>query len=72
MSTMCNLNTGKSCRIPDTDLPDDILRQSVAKLPNGEYCTQICRKCGVYHVERNGDYKNAKVVSQCRSCFIPE
>lgn len=59
------------CKVPNTDLPDDQLRQSIVVLSNGKYATMICRGCGIYHVDPDGNYKTAKIVSTCKACFEP-
>jgi len=54
-------------KIYGTETDEEIL-SIVGKLPNGSYCTKVCRGCGMFFCNENGDIRTAKVVDVCRRC----
>ena len=71
MNTMIELGKG-TCKVANTDLCDDDLREAVTSHPNGNYAAMICRGCGIYYVDPSGNHKSAKIVAQCKGCFNPQ
>ncbi len=39
---------------------------------NGEYVSKICRKCGMYWANEDGDWRFAKIVDSCKECNSEE
>jgi len=48
---------------------DDIKNLVKKKYPNGEYCFTICKNCGMYYHDFNGDTNNASIVDKCNHCL---
>lgn len=57
--------------IPAIDLlkTDDEIRSAVKPMMNGGYCTKICKKCGNYYTDPDGNTNTAEIIQQCISCF---
>ena len=39
---------------------------------NGSYATHICRKCGMYWVDEDGDCETAIIQDGCKKCSLPD
>ena len=44
------------------------IRQAAMLMPNGEYVTKICKRCGAYKVDPYGDTNKAKIMDECNEC----
>ena len=51
---------------------DDEIRLSASKCSNGEYANTICKGCGAISYSPNGDYRLAKLLTECEHCMIKE
>ncbi len=49
---------------------DDEIREAAKTCANGSYATTICKKCGSIFTTMISDIKTAKIVNECRSCFV--
>ena len=48
---------------------DGELRQLAKQHPfNGEYTTEICRRCGLFRANLDGHWETAKIVDVCGQC----
>ena len=52
------------------DMTDKEVKDITRKETNGDYCTQVCKGCGMYHTDPEGNLNIAHVVSTCKECFI--
>lgn len=50
-------------------MKDAAIRQAVKECPNGEYAFKICRQCGAYWVQPNGNTDTAYMVDACSVCL---
>jgi len=53
----------------DISMPDHEVRDRTKQMPNGDYATKICKKCGSYWQQPDGDWKTAEIVTICKECF---
>jgi hypothetical protein len=51
-------------------MTDQEIRETARKSPNGEYATEICKGCGSYKVDPEGNLTKAKIVGTCRECVV--
>lgn len=51
------------------NMTDDELKAWVRPQGNGAYTTQICRYCGSYYFDYDGDIDTAEIVDICKKCF---
>lgn len=67
------MTDSRFCHIPHTKgMSDTELKAAVKDLFNGEYAKIICRGCGLYLTNEDGNHTTAKIVSKCKSCFDPK
>lgn len=45
------------------------LKEKIKKEINGEYATEICKKCGSFICSLEGNIENAKIIKRCENCF---
>ena len=46
---------------------------SNSTMTNAGYTTKVCRTCGSWNMDENGNAKTAEIVEVCRTCIkIPE
>ncbi len=58
------------CQVAVTaGMDDEMLRVTVEAHPvNGSYAVKICRKCGRFRFDEEGNAKTAKIVGECKGC----
>jgi len=54
--------------VPDNATDKQVL-ELVRQMPNGGYCVEICRGCGMYYTHPEADTKKAIVIDMCKLCF---
>ncbi len=65
------MQDGTIIRVPQKvlkNLTDLEIRNWVkSNLPNGEYCTKICKRCGLYMTSLNGRVAQATLYEDCNA-----
>lgn len=56
--------------VEDNPNDDELRRRARASGTNGEYVTQICKRCGMLNFSQMGDVRNAKIVVECSHCRV--
>ena len=50
-------------------MTDNEIREMVAEHPsNGEYATDVCRECGNFYSNLDGNALTAKIHEECKKC----
>ena len=62
----------KYVKLTDLSGSDQDLRDRIQTYANGHYVIQICKGCGVYLSDPDGNTDTAVIVDQCRMCFEPQ
>ena len=63
-----NLNPKKIQNLTDDQIKE-LARNTVL---NGAYSPMICKGCGTVYCHQDAITKNAKIVTTCKKCFVPE
>jgi len=71
MSIRIKIDTEMLSVMTDDDIRTWLMKNAAQN--NYSYVTKVCRKCGSFYMDENGDSRTAKIVDVCRHCIeIPE